>query len=285
MALNRKFIDDVRSSDAEARFAAWRAAGEQDPENIPELAKLANSTDAPVAKAAREAITTMVHSVGKEPSSPKRQAIITQLLSVPNGQTLRLLSLIGGDESVAPVAKLLKDPALREEAIFCIERIPGTVSEKTMIAAYAAAPDDFKPRILAALGHRRIAEAAPICVQAMKSPNKDIAVAAAKAFGRIGQKPAGAFAFPATTGLTTWQAIDTIDSQLRYADAQGNTPAAMQIYKTALARPEPHWQCAGIIGLAKLGTPEAAAAIFPLLKSSNRTVRLTAAKEWKRMTG
>ena len=282
MPLNQKFIDDVRSNDAEARFAAWRAAGEQDPENIPELAKLANSTEAPVAKAAREAITTMVHSVGKEPSSPTRQAIITQLLSVPNGQTLRLLSLIGGDESVAPVAKLLKDPALREEAIFCIERIPGTVSEKTMIAAYAAAPDDFKPRILAALGHRGLPKRLRLRA-GDEVPEQRHRSSGSEAFGRIGQKPTGAFAFPATTGLTTWQAIDTIDSQLRYADAQGNTPASMQIYKTALARPEPHWQCAGIIGLAKLGTPEAAAAIFPLLKSSNRTVRLTAAKEWKRM--
>ena len=58
---------------------------------------------------------------------------------------------------------------------------------------------------------------------------------------------------------------------------------ATRIYRMALERPEAHLQCAGIIGIAKLGTPEAATAIFPKLKSANRTVRITAENAWRGM--
>lgn len=274
MPVDQQFLESIRSKDAETRFTAWRGAGEQDPENIAELAKLADDSNPGVAKAAREAITTLVHSVGQDESSPKRQQIVAQLIAVPNGHTLRMLSLIGGDECVAPVAKFLKDPALREEAIFCLERVPGKPSAGALMTAFYNAPEDFKPRVLAALGHRKVPEAASICLQAMKSPNKEIAVAAARAFGRIGQKPPGLFQFPPAAEP---------DSKLRYADSQRNTPTAIRIYKDAMASSEPHLQCAGIVGLAKLRTPEAAAAIYPMTKSTNDVVRITAQNAFKKM--
>jgi hypothetical protein len=77
-----------------------------------------------------------------------------------------------------------------------------------------------------------------------------------------------------------------MDSTLRYADLQakeGDAAEALRLYKIALDRPEPHWQCAAVIGLARMNTPDAALAIFPKLKSDNRTVRITAENAWKRM--
>jgi hypothetical protein len=121
-------------------------------------------------------------------------------------------------------------------------------------------------------------------MEAMRAPNKEIAVAGVKAFGRIGKKPAGALRTPDEKALSDWQRIDQIDSLLRYADAQakeGNAAEAMRVYKTALDRPEEHWQCAAILGIAKIGTPDAASAIFPKLKSANPKVRITAGKAWK----
>jgi hypothetical protein len=57
----------------------------------------------------------------------------------------------------------------------------------------------------------------------------------------------------------------------------------MPHYKAALESAEEHLQCAGIVGLSKMDTAEAAAAIFPKLKSTNRKVRITAEQSWKRM--
>lgn len=294
MADSQKFLADIQSSNADTRFAAWRQAGEVSPSVIPQLGKLAASTNPGIAKAAREALTTMTHSVGKDPASPNRAAVVKGLMDLAEPSydgsvrthALRLLSQIAGEDSVPAIAKWLNDPEQREEAIYCIERIPGNASNKSLIAAYATAKDDFKPRILAALGHRRVGEAADLCAEAMRSTNKDVAIAGVKAFGRIGRKVAAAPRYPDPKNLSEWQRIDQMDSMLRYADAQakeGNAAEALRVYKMALDRPEEHWQSAAIVGIAKLGTIEAATLIHPKLKSDNRKVRITAENAWKGM--
>jgi HEAT repeat protein len=263
MADDKQFLSDIQSTDPDVRFAAWRIAGEVSPSIIPELGKLAASDNPGIAKAAREALTTMTHS------HPNRAAVAAGLLPLRTADSFRLLSLIAGEDAVPAIAKSIEDPKLREEVVYCLERIPGPASDKALMAAYKEAAVEFKPRILAALGHRRTAAAADLAAEAARSSNKDIALAGAKASGRIGKK---------------LPPFDT-DSVLRYADAQGSTPEALRVYKSFLTAPEPHVQCAAIIGLAKLKTPEAATAIMPHLKSENRTIRITAAKAWKSMSG
>jgi hypothetical protein len=292
----QKFLNDLKSSDKDVRFAAWRRAGEAPAATIPELGRLAGGSDPGVAKAAKEALTTMAHSVGKSGSAPNRQAVVQGLTGLVQStgpmavraHALWLLSHIGGEESVPVAAKLLADEALREEAAFCLERIPGTASEKALLAAYPEVPDGFKPRILYALGHRQVKQAAALCRDAMQSKNKDIALAGLRAYGRIGEKSPPPPSFNDVAGMSGYDQWDGLDSLLRYADAraaQGDTGEAMRLYQQALARPEEHIQCAGIIGLSKLGTADAARALLPALKSSNRRVRITAQQAWKRMAG
>jgi hypothetical protein len=267
-----------------------------DADVIPDLAKLIMSENPGVSKAAREAIVTLTHGAGKDTSTPKRGEVVKRLLDqVPaanplpvRAHALRQLSLIAGEDSVPVIAKWIHQADMREEVAFCLERIPGAASNKAFLAAYSQAKDDFKPRILAALGHRRAAEAVPLCVEAMRSPNKDIALAATKAFGRIGGKPAGAFRPPDAGSLSAFQRTEHMDALLRYADAQakqGNAAEALRLYKTALEKPEEHWQCAAIVGIAKIQTPEAASVIFPKLKSGQRNVRATAQKAWDSLKG
>lgn len=293
---SQKFLNDLKSGDKDVRFAAWRKAGEAPASTIPELGRLAGGNDPGVAKAAREALATMAHSVGKATSAPNRAAVVQGLIGLAQGagaapvraHALWLLSHIGGDESVPVAAKLLADAALREEAAFCLERIPGAAAEKALIAAYREAPDAFKPRILYALGHRRVKEAAALCRDAAQSKDKSIALAAVRAYGRIGEKAPPVPAFGDPPGMTGYDQADALDSLLRFADArasQGDAAEALRIYRLALSRPEEHLQCAGIIGLSKLGTQEAAAALMPALKSENRRVRITAQQAWKRMAG
>jgi HEAT repeat protein len=289
-----KFLADIRNANADVRYGAWSRAGEMDPEVIPQLGALLTAEQPGVRKAAGEALKNIVHSVGKEPGGARRAEVVRQLIALTaNGQpawvrtvALRHLSLIGGDETVPVAAKLLNNGELQEEAAFCLERIPGSVSTAALMTALPQAGDAFKPRILAALGHRRAEEAADLCAAAIASKDNDIAMAGMKATARIGKKPRIAVKQPNYDSLSGWQKVEYTDSILRFADDQvrrGSTQDAVKHYRDFLNRPEEHLQCAAIIGLSKTNTPEAASLIFTKLKSDNNNVRITAAKAWAAM--
>jgi HEAT repeat protein len=291
---SEKFLSDVRNDDAEVRFAAWSRAGEMDPEVIAPLGKLLVADQPGVRKAADESLKRIVHGVGKQPAGARRAAVVKGLIALTaDGQSnwtrtmaLRHLSLIGGEETIPAAAKLLVDVELREEAVFCLERIPGNASIRALINALSNVNDSFKPRILAALGHRRAEEATEICAAAIGSPNPDIMMAGLKAAARIGRKPETAVKAPSYESLTGWQKTEYTDSALRYADDQvrrGNIQEAVKYYTDFLNRPEEHLQCAAIIGLGRTGVPEAAGLIYPKLKSPNNTVRITAHNVWTSM--
>ena len=307
-----EFLDGLRSDDEDTNYEAWSTAGEVDPSVIPAVSELLTSRKPNVRKAAEESLKNIVHSVGKvidprslgantgRPDDPgrmdRRQQVVMQLRSIVNGKrhltekttALRHLSLIATTDDVSQIAAHIRDPELREEVAFCLERIPGKASEEALLAALPSAADDFKPRILAALGHRRADEAVGACVDAMGSPDSAIAMAGMKAWGRIGTSSGSEVAFPDRDSLTEWQGIEFDDSMLRYADGQSekdNSSEAASIYLEALDREEEHLQCAAIIGLTRIGTAEAAAAIFPKLDSDNNTVRVTARQAWRRLAG
>jgi HEAT repeat protein len=291
----QKFLAGIRSENADERFLMWRQAGDAPPSVIPELGRLSGGDNPGVAHAAAEALTTMVHSVGKDPASPNRAAVVQGLLALAGGgplparvHALRLLSNIAGEDSARAIAAHLSSPDLREEAIFALERIPGDAPVEAIMGAYKSAPPEFKPRLLAALGHRRASQAVPLVAGEIASTDKTVVLAAMRAYARIGVKATPSPRLPAPDTFSGWQRTEHLDSVLRFADAmvaQRNTSDAMAIYRTALGMPEEHIQCAGIIGLSKIGTPEAADAIYPKLKSGNRKVRITAQQAWRRIAG
>jgi HEAT repeat protein len=292
---SEKFLKEIQNDNADMRYAAWTRTGEMDPEVIPELAKLLTTAPPGVRRAAEEALKNMVHSVGKDPAAPKRSPVVRQFIALTaEGHSawvrtiaLRHLSLIGGDETVPAAAKLLRNTELQEEAVFCLERTPGKAATQALMTALSEVSDAFKPRVLAALGHRGADEAADLCAKAMASSNVEVSLAGMKALARIGRRPSGELHAPDEKSLSDWQKTEFYDSILRYAEAQvarGNAAEAVRIYKEEiLQRPEEHLQCAAVIGLGKANTAEAAALIFTKLHSPNHTVRITAGKVWAAM--
>jgi HEAT repeat protein len=290
---SEKLLSELQDRNADTRYAAWVRAAGADPEVTPELGKLLTAAEPGVRKAADEALKKLVHSVGREPGR-RRAEVVKQLLALTGASrpkwvrtvALRHLSAIGGDETVAATEKMLRDPEMQEEAVFCIERIPGAAADNALIAAAGDVKDDFKPRVLAALGHRRTAAAAPLCAAAMTSPNIEIALAAMKALGRIGREPGEGPKPPAYDSLGDFQKVEFTDSVLRYADGMvesGRVDVAIGLYKAALARPDEHLQCAAIIGLGKTKDARAAALIEPKRQSTQRNVRITAERVWAAM--
>ena len=288
-AKSEKFLAEIRDKNADVRYRAWSHAGEMDAEVIPELAKLLEDGEPGVRRAAEEALKTMVHAVGKDRTAPKRRAVVMQLIGLTADGTpewtrtiaLRHLSLIGGVETVPAAARLLFNTDLQEEAVFCLERIPGNAATEALLEALPEVNTSFAPRVLAALGHRRAEDATDLCRRSMTATNAELAVAGMKALARIGQKPAGGPKWPDESKLTGWLKVEWADSVLRYADEQarrGNVKDAVDLYKQMLERTEEHLQCAAIVGLSKTNAPEAGEMIAAKTKSENRTVRITAEK-------
>jgi hypothetical protein len=65
-----------------------------------------------------------------------------------------MLSEIAGDEAVEPVAALLKNKELREDARMVLQRIPGRTSLGALKSALRSAPEDFKFAIAQSLRNR-----------------------------------------------------------------------------------------------------------------------------------
>src|SRR5262245_61541417 len=140
---SEKFLKEIQNENADVRYAAWIRTGQMDPEVIPELAKLLTTAPAGVRRAAEEALKNMVHAVGKDPSSGRRLPAVRQFIALTSDGhpawvrtvALRHLSLIGGDETVPAAARLLRNTELQEEAVFCLERIPGLAATQALMAA------------------------------------------------------------------------------------------------------------------------------------------------------
>ena len=270
--------------------------GAAPPRPIPRLSPpSANCSPPPtpgVRKAAGEALNRVVHWVGKEPGGKKRAAVVAGLLALTapaepawtRTVALRHLSEIGGEETVPKAAPLLRDAQLQEEAVFCLERIPGKASTAALMAAYKDVKDDFKPRLLAALGHRRAGRGLELCAAAMRHSDTAIALAAMKALARIGKKPAADVKPPDINSLNDFQKLEFADSALRLAEAlarDGNTKDALKIYRESSRRPKSTCNAPPSSASPKPPPPKPPRSIFTKLKSDNAKVRITAQKVWK----
>lgn len=162
-----QFLEQIQSSDADVRYAAWRAAGPQGAAAILPLADLMDGEDKGVAKAAKGALETIVHYAGRPGAQPEAQAVAVELLQVATSDRSRptraeALNWLGfvGDEAVVPgLAKLLEDPEVREDARLALERIPGPESRRALRKALRTAPEDFRPNLEQSLYNRRLTPA------------------------------------------------------------------------------------------------------------------------------
>jgi hypothetical protein len=105
-----------------------------------------------------------VRQAGQPGASKDKSAVVSRLLGLlaadaplaARRELLWMLSEIGGDESVKPIATLLADIELREDARMALERIPGDKSLAALEAGLAAAPSDFKINMAQSLRSRGI---------------------------------------------------------------------------------------------------------------------------------
>lgn len=270
-AEEKSFLDKVKDPDPQVKLEAWRESDKQKPEIIVELAKLIGGEDKATEKAAVECIQKITHSVGVSPKEKNREAAAKELIKLIDKKSpaksrlaFRMLSEIADGPAVPELAKYLSDTELFDEAVFCIERIPGEESAKALIEALKTVPEDNKKRICVAVGHRKEQTAMEPLLELLASPNIDLALKAAEAISKIGGKIPEGSKMPSFQDMNDRQKALFFNCFMRYIDtviAKGeNLDFPRKVLPNMLnsedRKPEEHHLCAMLVCASKIDEPE-----------------------------
>lgn len=157
-----ELIAGIKSDSAEKRTETWQSAGEVGAPAVKTLAKVMTDDNLEVARAAKRALWKIVRHTGRPGANKERRAVekeLTGLLGKDQPVAIRrevlwMLSEIGARISIKPIAGLMRNKNLREDARMALERIPGKRAMTTLKAAFEKAPEDFKPNIAQSLRKR-----------------------------------------------------------------------------------------------------------------------------------
>jgi len=157
-------IDNIQSKDDATRAAARDGAGPLGAEAMLPLATIAASGELEIARAANRAIQNIVYYAGRPGAEDEAQAVATELLKLLGDShplqlrrdVLWMTWQIAGEEAVEPVAGLLADSELREDARMALERLPGEKATAALTAALATAAEADKPALAHSLRVRGV---------------------------------------------------------------------------------------------------------------------------------
>ncbi|MCP4610986.1 MAG: HEAT repeat domain-containing protein [Planctomycetes bacterium] len=157
-----KLMTGIRDDDAKVRTEAWQSAGKVGAPAVKPLARVMTNKDLEVARAAKRGLWQVVRHVGRPGAANKKRIVIDRLIELLSDdqpvpvrrEVLWMLSEIGNRKSIKPIAALLSNKDLREDARMALQRIPGRGSLAALRAGLKAVPDDFKLNIAQSLRQR-----------------------------------------------------------------------------------------------------------------------------------
>jgi len=154
-------IERIASPDDVISGAAWQSAGPYGAVAVKQLAALMADGDFELARKARRALYRVVRHVGHPMAGGERRAVERELIAVLGSSPSRvrrevvwMLSEIGSGRAVGPMAALLTDQELREDARCALTRLPAPGAVAALKAAFATAPEDFKSALAESLRQR-----------------------------------------------------------------------------------------------------------------------------------
>ncbi len=146
-----ELIAKIKSKDDAIRGPAWQGAGPVGARAVAPLAEVMTDADFETARSARRAIERIVRYAGRPGADAERLAVQAELVKQLKHAAANvrrhvawMLSEIGDDTAVGPLAALLSDAAVREDARCSLERIPGAAATAALKQGMAAAPEDFR---------------------------------------------------------------------------------------------------------------------------------------------
>lgn len=151
----------VKSKDDKVRGPAWQGAGPCGAPAVPLLAAVLTDPDFEIARSAKRAIWVIVRHAGRPGADAERKAVQAALLpllrdpAVPvRRETLWMLSEVGDDAAITPMAALLTDAEVREDARCALLRLPSPAATAALEKAFKTAPEEFKTPLAEALRQR-----------------------------------------------------------------------------------------------------------------------------------
>lgn len=146
-----ELITKIKSTDDKIRGPAWQSAGPAGAPAVKPLAEVMTNPDFEIARSAKRALWKIVRHAGRPGAQAEAKAVEKELIPVLSSpaapvrrETLWMLSEIGGDDAIAPMAVLLADKEVRDDARCSLERIPSPKAVAALKQAFAVAPEDFK---------------------------------------------------------------------------------------------------------------------------------------------
>ena len=131
---------------------------------VTRLASAMSSDDRDLALRSKRLLWWAVRYAGRPGGETERSAIVAELVAalatnaseMARREILWMLSEIGGDESVDPIAAMLSDERVRDDARMALERIPGNRSLAALETGLAHAPEDFRTNMAQSLRKRGV---------------------------------------------------------------------------------------------------------------------------------
>jgi type 1 glutamine amidotransferase len=155
----------------------------------------------------------------------------------------RELSIIGTEQSVPTLAKMLSGQETSDMARYALERIPGSAVDEALRRSLRGARGNARIGIINSLGQRRDKEAVKILSGILgRRRNQEAAMAAAAALGQIADSQAAEALAEARNKAEGKLLLVVLDAYLKCADqmvADGDKIKAMGIYKELQAEGMP----------------------------------------------
>lgn len=146
-----ELVAKIRSADEAVRGPAWQAAGPVGAPAVGPLADVMSDANFEIARSAKRAIEKIVRHAGRPGASAERKAVEVELIKLLNHSNAHvrrhavwMLSEIGDAAAVGPMAALLADAEVREDARCALTRVPGSQASDALRGAIEGAPEEFK---------------------------------------------------------------------------------------------------------------------------------------------
>jgi HEAT repeat protein len=224
-----------------------------------------------------------ISEIVRKSSTPQKREIEQKFLALlKSDATLpgkdfvcRELSVIGTDASVPVLAAMLADPKTAEMARFALERIPGAAVDRALRDALAKSTGRTRLGIVNTLGIRADAGAVPTLRPLALGTQAAEAAAARSALARIADTAAvaalaEAYAKDKSAAEPYLQAADRLAQR-------GNAAAAVPIYRTLYAAPDPATvRAAALRGLAATAGAQATPILMEALRGADLPLQAVA---------
>ena len=182
------------------------------------------------------------------PATKEQEAKLIAVLTSDSPQkekvdACRQLSVIGTKDAVAPLAALLGDEKLSHMARYALEPIPDPAVDEALRDALGKLKGRPLVGVIISIGVRRDTKAVPALGKMLRDSDADVAQAAARALGRIGDSAAAKALQAALPNAPAASQLAICEGLFRCAEAlaaKGQRGEAIAIYDQLCSLKEPH---------------------------------------------